>query len=632
MARSIFLAFPPLLPRRFGPGLVLWLATLLLAACQPGTDGHDQTRLPDQAPGADLAPAASRPAASPALAAAPAGAARLGPDSPRIKDAPSRGLFWIDGPAEQVAELLLDQMGPDQLLAQVFLLGWPSEQAEGPVMDWISRRGLGGVKVFGWNGKNVATLASTLASMQRTALQGPLGIPLITATDQEGGWVRHIKDSTSSTPGNLAIGATGLGADAYFSSRYIAEELKAMGINMNFAPVVDIYTEADAHVIGPRSYGSDPEEVAFLSLAAYQGMEDLLVAATAKHFPGHGNAVGDSHGTMPVVQDDLETLWNRDLVPYRRLVESGLPAILVGHLSFPKIDPEGRPASLSRRLNHDLLRTRLGFQGVVMTDDIYMGGAWEFGEQHGWKLADIILESLRAGNDMVMLSRTTEPDGEVWNRLKTEYRDNPAFREAIRNSARRILRLKLRYLKPADRVPLAPSAQGARNGIPAAGSSTFFEQQAARAVSFVRGSALRPGDTAGKRVLLLGQDADFMHSAALFFPQARQFLYDYEPFYRADPAIKATIQALVRNSDLVIFCLANPNSQEILASLKDQAGKLTVLSTLTPVYLDSLPWVERAVAVFGWDRNCFRYGMAALTGQYEPGGHVPLRWFRTKAE
>jgi beta-N-acetylhexosaminidase len=219
-------------------------------------------------------------------------------DLPRVveKNIPRQGIFWQDKPNEVVIEELIAAMTEEQLLGQVFLLGWSSEHAQGAIVDWITQRNLGGVKIFGWNGNKIDRLAGTISTLQTYAMDETLGIPLFTATDQEGGWVRHVKDTTSITPGNMSLGASGLPIDSYLSGYYIGLEMRAIGINMNFAPTVDVYVNPEAHVIGPRAFSSDPRVAASLGLAFFKGMDRTRVISTAKHFPGHGNARGDSHG------------------------------------------------------------------------------------------------------------------------------------------------------------------------------------------------------------------------------------------------------------------------------------------------------------------------------------------------
>jgi beta-N-acetylhexosaminidase len=388
--------------------------------------------------------------------------------------------FWADGSDDEIIAALLDSMTDEELVSQVFMLGWESEGPEGPIMDWISQRGLGGVKIFGWNGNSVLTLADTLSTMQLAALERSTGIPLFTATDQEGGWVRHIKDTTSITPGNMAIGASALPMDSYLSGYYIGQQLRAIGVNMNFAPTVDVYVNNEAHVIGPRAFSADPLETSLLGLAFFQGMQQAGVISTAKHFPGHGNALGDSHGYLPVIEDDFETVWERDLLPYRMMIPEGLPAVLSGHLNFPNITGNDRPASLSPFFKQEVLRGRLNFQGLVITDDLYMGGAMNYGDRSSWGMDRIVLEALRAGNDMVMLSQTPELNDQIWNLVLDTYRGDEGFAARIREAVGRILKVKLLYLKPEWRVPLTVDPAQVYGDIEDFAGRPFFQEQAAR--------------------------------------------------------------------------------------------------------------------------------------------------------
>ena len=223
---------------------------------------------------------------------------------------PSQGIFWeLDHErAREAAERIIEQMSAEEIVAQTFLVGWPSREPTPELLEWIRRRNIGGIKAFGWNSGNLTQLARTIGTLQQEALDTPHGIPMFTATDQEGGWVRHIRGSTAVTPGNMAIGATGYPYDAYKSGYYIGRELRALGINMNFAPTVDVYRNFEAHVIGPRSFGSDPVIAGTLGGAYVRGLEESGVISTAKHFPGHGGASGDSHGTLPVLSAVVDAI------------------------------------------------------------------------------------------------------------------------------------------------------------------------------------------------------------------------------------------------------------------------------------------------------------------------------------
>lgn len=160
--------------------------------------------------------------------------------------------FWDEVPDEELAAELVAAMDDQELLGQVLLLGYQGSSPSREFLRLINYRKTGGVKIFGWNVKDLPSLARAVARMQQASQENRFRIPLLMVTDQEGGWVRHVRFGTSETPGNLALGATDLPQDAFLTGYYIGLELKALGINMNFAPTVDIYTNPEAHIIGPR--------------------------------------------------------------------------------------------------------------------------------------------------------------------------------------------------------------------------------------------------------------------------------------------------------------------------------------------------------------------------------------------
>ncbi|HUZ17522.1 MAG TPA: glycoside hydrolase family 3 protein, partial [Spirochaetia bacterium] len=273
--------------------------------------------------------------------------------------------FYSRFPDNVLADRLVASMSDEELLGQIFLLGYSGFTVTPELLAWIRDHGLGAVKIFGWNANNLSELTASISTMQRAAHGNRLQIPLIIATDQEGGWVRHIRGDTSITPGNMAIGATDLPEDAHRTGYYIGTELKALGINMDFAPTVDVYSNPHADVIGSRSFGSDPVRTGLLSVAFFRGLKQVGIISTAKHYPGHGAAGSDSHLTLPVIPASLNLLWDRDLVPYRFLIKEGIPAIMAGHLAYPQITGKVWPATLSRYFETQLLRERLGFQGLI---------------------------------------------------------------------------------------------------------------------------------------------------------------------------------------------------------------------------------------------------------------------------
>ncbi|GHV77453.1 glycosyl hydrolase [Spirochaetia bacterium] len=522
--------------------------------------------------------------------------------------------FTDTGDTGALAAALVEAMSDEEALAQTFMLGWVGAEPSPLILDWIRDRHIGGVKIFGWNTGDTLRLAETVGALQRVALGGKLKIPLLVATDQEGGWIRHVKGATSETPGNMAIGASGYPRDAYLSGYYIGRELALLGINMNFAPTVDIYTNRASTVIGPRSFGNDPVWAGLLGTAFMKGQQAAGVIATAKHFPGHGDTDLDSHGVLPRIDASFEVLWDRELVPYRMLAKENIPAIMSGHLAFPNTQAASTPASLSSWFLRDILRDRIGFRGLVITDDLMMNGAttWAGSLSAAAKLA------LLSGNDIIMLSKTPSLNDPIWTNLLASMGREPAFRDRVRDAARRIMVMKLEYLRGETAVPYIPDLRKVETGLPDPEGSRFFLDLAARSVTILKGDLLPLTPEKAGNVLLVGKYPEFIASGKAAYPGAKGW---------GDPR-EMWIPELVsyaRPADTIIFCLPDDEGLSVLRSLRGLGKRVIVFSVLSPVYLDQVPWIDSAIAVYSYAPESFVAGFSAMLGRIPAQGKFPLR-------
>lgn len=511
-------------------------------------------------------------------------------------------------PAAQLADAIVSAMSDEEALAQTFMLGWIGTAPSPLILDWIRQRRVGGVKVFGWNTDDTRALAKSIGEMQNAALGGGgFHIPLLTATDQEGGWIRHVKGLTSETPGNMAVGASGRPADAYWSGYYIGRELAAIGINMNFAPDVDLYTNRDSVIIGPRSFGADPTAAALLGAAFVRGHSAAGIIATAKHYPGHGDTRLDSHGILPRIDAPFETLWERELLPYRFLAQNGLPAVMSGHLAFPNTEAGAEAASLSPWFLQEILRQRIGFTGVIITDDLMMAGALS----SAGSLVQAAKQALLAGNDILMFSSTPALNAPVWTALLSAMKNETAFQERVRDAARRVLALKLRFLRGENAVPFAPDLDRLGEQVPDPDGQAFFLDLAARSVTLVKGELPISPAEAGA-VLLAGEYSEFFRAGRLAYPEALSCRYS------------GLSPALIRAAETIIFCLANADGLPYLRSLRAYGKRVIVFSVLSPVYLDEVPWVDGAIAVYSYAPVSFIAGFSALLGRIPAEGRLPF--------
>jgi beta-N-acetylhexosaminidase len=539
-----------------------------------------------------------------------------------IPAAPLRPLSFTDpGVPEELAAALVEAMSDEQALAQTFMLGWVGAEPSPLILDWIRQRNIGGVKIFGWNTGDTRRLAETVGALQEESLRGAFQIPLFVATDQEGGWIRHVKGDTSETPGNMAIGASGYPRDAYLSGYYIGRELALLGINMNFAPAVDLFTNRNSELIGPRAFGSDPVKAGILGAAFMKGQQAAGIIPTAKHYPGHGDTDLDSHGVLPRITETFETLWNRELVPYRMLAAEGLPAVMSGHLAFPNTPAASAPASLSTWFLDEVLRGRIGYRGLIITDDLMMNGATAW----AGSLSAAAKAALLAGNDVIMLSKTPNLSDPVWTSLLRAMREEPAFRDRVRDAARRALALKLKHLRGDAAAPCIPDLAKLDAGLPDPEGTRFFLDLAARSVTVVRDRPragadhpavfpLRPEDAG--RVLLAGRYEDFFSAGTAAYPEAAVYRY-------SESRGTAALTARAREADTIIFCLADSADLVFLRPLAALNKRVIVFSVLNPVHLEELPWVEGALALYSYARESFVAGFSAILGRIPAEGRLP---------
>jgi beta-N-acetylhexosaminidase len=506
------------------------------------------------------------------------------------------------------AAALLGRMSDEEALAQTFMLGWVGAEPSPLIMDWIRDRHIGGVKIFGWNTEDTHKLAKAVGDLQTVSLEGKYGLPLLVATDQEGGWIRHVKGATSETPGNMAIGASGYPQDAYLAGYYIGRELAALGINMNFAPTVDLFTNRLSSLIGPRAFGSDPTQAGILGAAFMKGQMAAGVIPTAKHYPGHGDTDLDSHGVLPRIDVPFEVLWERELIPYRMLAREGLPAVMSGHLAFPLTQAASTPASLSPYFHNEIQRGKNGYQGLVITDDLMMNGATTY----AGSLSMAAKQALLAGNDIVMLSKTPNLLDPVWTALVRAVNEEEPFRTRVRDAARRVLEVKFRHLRDGA-VPYLPDLEKLDSELPNPEGAAFFLDLAVRSVTLIRGEPLKEADTG--RLLLAGPYDDFFRAGKAAYPQAAA--------YQISGRWVQEFTRRARDSDTIIFCLSDAEGLNFLRSIQNLDKKVIVISVLNPVYLESVPWVDGAIAVYSYAPESFTAAFSVLAGRIGAEGKLP---------
>lgn len=318
-------------------------------------------------------------------------------------------------------------------IAQLFVLGFEGTAPGAHILRMIREFRIGGVILFS---RNIRDPRQTAELVQE--LQAASEIPLLVGIDQEGGRVSRLPSPFTAFPGNRALGRSGSNDLARAFGQATAEELLAVGINLDFAPVLDIDTEPDNPVIGDRAFGEDAERVADLGCAVIQGLQTAGVIACGKHFPGHGDTLLDSHRDLPAVDHNKERLRRREMLPFRRAISAGVETVMTAHVLYPDLDPS-LPATLSPAIIQKTLREDLGFNGVVMTDDLEMKAV-----EDRWGIARACVLALKAGADALLICHDPVKQEKSLHAVIRAVEQGEIPLERIEESAGRLLDLKRR--------------------------------------------------------------------------------------------------------------------------------------------------------------------------------------------
>ena len=351
---------------------------------------------------------------------------------------PERQGGGTEGDAEEKEDdgvVRAEDLSVRDAVGQMFVVSVGGTEPDYYIEKMVRERNIGGVILFGYNMKSEEQTKSLTGSLQDQSMATEPAIPLLVAVDQEGGEISSAP-WVAPQPAAARVGARGNPAAARAVSAQIGRELLRAGVNTDLAPVVDTGFGA---AIGARSYGEDPELVGRMGAAAVEGFEEAGVVSAAKHFPNHGPATSDSHESLPVIDHDLETVRSYDLPPFRAAVEAGVPMVMVGHLLYPAIDPE-RPASLSPEAI-TMLREEIGFEGVVITDDLAMAGA-----SGGHPPAVAAVEAVKAGADLLIVSSPPQQQADAYDAVVAAVGSGEIPREKIQASVGRVLEVKREYL------------------------------------------------------------------------------------------------------------------------------------------------------------------------------------------
>jgi beta-glucosidase-like glycosyl hydrolase/CubicO group peptidase (beta-lactamase class C family) len=486
------------------------------------------------------------------------------------------------------------------------------------LLGYVRDLGVGGVVIFDADLESIPRLIDEL--------QKAAGLPLLVAADLERGLAFRVRRGPVQLPYAMAVGATRSPPAARFLGEVTAREGLALGIHWAFAPVADVNNNPENPIINLRSFGEDPELVAELAAAFIAGARSQGMLTTAKHFPGHGDTAIDSHQALPVLDVDRARLEAVELRPFRAAVTAGVDAIMLGHIAVPALDPSGAPATLSPILAGGLLRDGLGFRGLIVTDAVEMEGL----RSAAWTGAAAV-RAVRAGADVVLLPR--EPRVAVQS-LVRGVREGQLDEDRLDASVERILSAKAR-LGLHRRRSVDPAALR-RVGRPE--DVARAREVAAAAITVVRndGGVLPLAAERPLRLLHLVMSSGFYNRSLRGLPQEElaERRIEVETLGFGPEVTAATAGEIVAAAPGYTHVLVSasiraggelsPSQAGLLRRLAAAGPPVIVVSFGSPYVLAQVPEVQAYVCAFGPAESSQRGLVAALLGEVEVGGRLPV--------
>jgi len=523
-------------------------------------------------------------------------------------------------------EATLSGMDEAHRVGQMLGIGFQGPEAPAEVRRWVAGGLAGSVILFAHNIASPAQVADLTADLQSLS-----PIPLLFLIDQEGGIVTRLQDPATVMPGQMALGATSSPQSAHRAATILAREMRALGIHVDLAPVLDIQSDAAKAVMGIRSFGETAEMVRDFGLAALAAYEQHGILACVKHFPGKGDSNLDSHLYLPTIPHSRERMAQMELVPFKAAIDAGAGMVMTSHVLFPAYDAE-LPATLSPRVLQGLLRRELGFQGLVATDALEMKAiADHFPAGRSGVLAAL------AGADLLLVPHGLDRQQEIYSAVLAALRSGELPRRSVEESVRRILAAKWRYAVAADEL------YGPRPPLEVVGCPEH--RQVAGELATASITLLR--DEAGLVPLRLPAEArlaviDFSLPRFSLVEEARRTAQSLHSQVQArhphtslvsltpQPGAEGRAQALAAagEADVLLLFTRNadqyPEQASLVQALLETGRPAAVVAMRNPFDLLAFPKAPTYLAAYGDASVTIGAVVRALFGEAPISGHLPV--------
>jgi beta-N-acetylhexosaminidase len=507
--------------------------------------------------------------------------------------------------------------------------GQPVTEMNDEIRKLVKKYHLGGVILFR---ENVVTTDQTVRLVNEYKKANE-DYGLLLSIDQEGGIVTRLQSGTD-FPGNMALGATRSTELAESVGYAIGSELHSLGINMNLAPVLDVNNNPDNPVIGVRSFGEDPQLVADLGTAYTKGLQKAGMAATAKHFPGHGDTAVDSHLGLPSVPHDKERLLEVELYPFQQAMNEGIDAVMTAHVTFPKIDPTtvkskkdgtdiALPATLSYEVLTNLMRKEMGFDGVISTDALNMKAiADHFGA------VDAVIRAVNAGTDIILMPVGLE---EVANGLYEAVEKGEITEERLNESVERLLTLKAKrgIFKQVTEIPVEDKIEHAEEVVGNVTHKEVEQEVARKSITLIQNNGLLPVNKNNvDSVVVIGNTySENLQKALAAHHSTVELIKSSQP-------LSGTQLTKVRNADLVVLgtytfnvagrSSSSPQMQMVNQVIQAAPDKTIAVGIRNPYDIMAFPEVTAYLAQYSFRDASFRAAAETIFGLNNPSGKLPI--------
>ncbi len=516
-----------------------------------------------------------------------------------------------------------EQLSPEEKLGQTLVVFVDVDSAE-LVRPVIEAGHVGGVLIQ-WGNYSLAQTAELIKKLQTWAQNSPHKIPLLISIDYEGGTVHTpITLGFDYLPTNMMLAAAN-DEDAAASIAYLAGlELKRAGVHINFSPVLDVNSNPKNPIIGVRSFGADPKQVTRMGMSLIHGFQAAGILSVVKHFPGHGDTAQDSHYNIPVVNAPYEELQKIHLAPFQEAVRQGVDGIMTGHVRYPALD-NTTIATFSKPILHDLLREKMGFKGLLVTDSLDMKSTTSL-----CTIAGCAARALASGEDMILLGRYIKPVT-VFNQITAEV-NKQNLMPRVEEAARKIFALKEKLgLLSDEPPPPVPPVQKAYQA-----ELTKISNQA---VTLVRNDKnllpFRPAQTTRKPTVCV-----VFFSPARFADQLPDFT---EPFLAKGWNVRSYNAALTprkkdseraaacaKGADLLVLTSlqwadkTNINQKNTISGLIKENKNVVFISTMSPYDIPNYPEARTVLATYGLNRHVLHAAADIILGNLQPQGKLPV--------